>query len=173
MSIVTEIKRVLDLPEAEAKAEARSKLCETILVVNGVPSYVTLIEAGVMVAHLGASRAVELASVDVKSIEPWVPKTGIYQHPTLGPLFVQKIPLRQWKRSFNSGLYSVQTLKGKVIGDFIFTSLGIDPESRVDFYKDKDGVIYYHMKKVGFFESDNTVVCTFPAIEQEMRAWLT
>jgi hypothetical protein len=173
MSIVTEIKRVLDLPEAEAKAEAHSKLCETILVVNGVPSYVTRIEADVMVAHLGVSREVELASVDVKSIEPWVPKTGIYQHPTLGPLFVQKIPHRQWKRSFNSSLYSVKTIKGKAIVDFIFTSLEIDPESRVDFYKDKDGVIYYHMKKVGFFESDNTVVCTFPAIEQEMRAWLT
>lgn len=173
MSIVTEIKRVLDLPEAEAKAEAHSKLCDTILVVNGVPSYVTMIDTGVMVAHLGVHKSVEIVGGDVKSIEPWIPKTGIYQHSTLGPLFVQKIPHRQWKRSFNSGLYSICTLQGKEIGNFIWNSLGIDPESRVDFYKAKDGTIYYHMKKVGFFESDNTVVCTFPAIEQEMRAWLT
>ena len=168
MGLLNCLSEVMDLPVQYASKEAESKLVDTFMFVNDELTYIWAISD----AYLGIGEGVhkkELRENDVKSLAVWVPKTGVYFAKKTGePVFLQRKPLRQWRRSFTPHFYNISF----PLGGVGFPIRDVDTESCRDIWVARDKSIYYMLKKVGFVKDSSSIVCNEEFVVDELHDWV-
>ncbi len=158
------LQTVLDLPISYAVDEAPARLGDTIMLVNGELSYVRKInELGIILRYEGG-KEVTLTDNKVTSLEVWLPKTGIYSDKNkTGKVVLQRVPYRQWKRSYSPTFYITHFL-----GRSRFDILDIDVTSRESFGTTPDGLVWYNDIHIGTVNKVGDIICTDLRFEQEL-----
>lgn len=167
MSYPQILEKLLDLPKNMVLQEASSKLKDTFLFVNGELRYARVFgEAGILVQD--SRTEYTLTSKSIESIEVWLPKTGVYfNKEKTQPVFLQRRPVRQWRKSFSTSFYRVD-----YFGLPEFPIVHIDPESHTNFWVRKDNVVFFNDVKVGLVKNKETLICSNRLYEQEVRDWV-
>lgn len=157
---------ILDLPSLGlVMQEAPGKLAGTIMLVNGNLTQVNKVrEEGLVLGDEGNPVGALLPGDQITSLEVWLPRTGIYSEKEgRRKVFLQRVPYRQWRRSFHPSFYSAKWLPTN------FGFLNVDPQSRVEYWSDAAGNVWYMTNKVAVFQNDYTLICLDSRFEQELR----
>lgn len=169
MSLQTCLVDLLDLPRSYAFKEANSKLSQTYMFVNKELVFIHNIEETYLevITKEGSENGGETSMIradKVESLEPWLPKTGVYTSKSTGEaIFLYRRPVRQWKRSFSHSFYTVSG--NTKIWD-------IDPNSWREFWVAKDKNIMFYDQNIGHIKNSTTYVCTYAPLAQELNDWL-
>lgn len=167
MKIIDSLVKIMDLPANWALKEAQAKLQDTDMLIDGKLYYIY--EIGQDYIRAGDGEGNEPVFREVSSLEVWLPETGVYFHKYSGsPIFLQRKPLRQWKKSFSSDFYKISFPKGS----FPFSVLEVDPTIRREFWVDAEGTIWHYESVVGYIKDSQSLVCTTKLYEQELRDWV-
>lgn len=173
IGLIEALSRVLDLPYKWVFKEAQTKLNETRMFLNGALVYIVSIsqDHGVMYKFLISPTKdyapLLMQASDVSSLEVFLPQSGIYRTTSGQVVMLTKNPIRQWKRSYNNGIYNYTCLVGDT--DLYPEELIID--SRTDIWvSPKNHILYYDIiigEVVG-----KTIFCTNKLYEQELIDWI-
>jgi hypothetical protein len=157
----------MDLPNPVD--EASKKLIGTMMFVNGklkqVDKFLFDLDA---VAVFDYDKDTTVAEV-VKTLEVYLPEAGAYAHPDGYYVVLNKIPKRQWLRSFHSSFYNVQIVGERLTSNEIMA--GIADKKKVNVFVSFDKYIYYWSNTIGYVKNSSTLVCTNPAFKQEIIDW--
>ena len=160
------LEAILDLPINRVFDETSSKLEGTTMLVNGELAHVHRIREDGLILSSITGREKGVAHTEIKTLEVWLPKTGVYTQrgTTNNKVLLERIPERQWKRSFNPSFYVVEYL----------TKTGFDiletiPNTWESFWVDSNRTIWFLDLKVGVCEGDGTVTCTDARFVQELQ----
>ena len=164
--------QVLDLPKNWAIKEAVPKLGETFVRLNGKICFLVNIDK-YGAHHIkwsdGNHVYEEMRSNDqVKSLEVFLPESGVYRTTDGSVVVLTKNPLRQWKRSFNNNIYNIYNM----VDSGRYAIENIIEDSRVDLWFKSNGTIFYFDIAIGYITKDNRVMCTNPLYEQELIDWI-
>lgn len=160
---------LLDLPVANALHEAPGKLNDTVMFINGVLENVRNVREDGIILHASPTNPAGKSIMGdcISSLELWLPKTGVYSEANGNrKVFLQRVPYRQWKRSFSATFYDMKWLPSN------FGPTNIDPKSRVDFWADTTGNVWYMTYKVAVFKDSETILCLDCRFEQEIRDFI-
>jgi hypothetical protein len=177
--LVKRIEEILDLTGAIALHEANKKLINTVMFLNGELKYiiefhwdhnkVSFLDYNAMVE--GGNHSIGI----VKSLEIFMPETGIYSSSELGYIYINKVPKKQWSKSFSEAGYILYTLAKKAtkLNSYIQwrNILNLTSFKKVDIIVDKEKNIFYHNHFIGVIGEDR-VICKNELFTQEIKDWL-
>lgn len=167
MSLMTELQRIMDLPDP--REEAKKKLVGTTMIINGRPMKTMsfFFDDGAIEVDLGNTST----CIKVKTLEVYLPEAGVYKHQDGYHVIITKVPKRQWLKSFHLSYYNVNTVgrDGYNKGANIFD--GIFDKKKQDIFVTEEGFIYFWTKKIGYIKDTNTIVCTNKVFKQELIDW--
>ena len=154
--------KLMSLPPYLAVNEARSKLSDTFLIVNGKLVYVENInEDRMQILQEGQTdEYVSLRGRDIETLEFWLPISGIYMIEGV-PVHLWKLPKRQWRKSFSWNYYA--SSHGSVNAYKLFDS------KPMELYRLKNDLMYYDLA-IGRF-SGGEVTLTIPEFEFEANLY--
>lgn len=136
MSILQHLCKLMALPPYIAVGEAKSKLQDTYLNINGELTYIEQISDTKILTlpeNCGGDTKT-LRDKDVSSIEFYLPTSGIYMIDGT-PVHLWKIPKRQWRKSFSWSYYT--TSHSSIDAHKLFRA------KRMEIYRSGDNLIYY------------------------------
>ena len=166
MNIAKALAQVMDLPVSLAIQEAQNKLHETTVLINGELHFIYDVTSK-YIACVNKPLSESFCLEEVDSLEVWIPETGVYfTKDTATPVFFQRKPNRQWKKSFSPTFYNITSLNGND-----YSVLKIDPNSRKTIWVDSNKVIWYFNTKIGYIKDSSSLVCTSSIFEQELKDW--
>jgi len=158
----------MDLPFDWAAKESPSKLGETYLFLNDILVFVNGINGdGITFSTPSGTMHTFTDEDQVDSLKVWVPETGVYfKKGSDEAVFLQRRPLRQWRKSFSPSFYELNFIGGKV-----FKIFDIDTASRKSIWVDRFGVIRHYTKEIGYVKDSENIVCTVKHFRQELSDW--
>jgi len=168
MSLITELRRIMDMPNPNDEADR--KLTKCFMLVNGEIRYVTeyLHEKGGLTYY--DHKVDKKVSVVVKTLDVFLPEAGVYKCEDTY-IYVTKKPMRQWQRSISEGFYSVEdfiTGSGRMTTDVVSK---IYKGKKVDIWVSPNAKLYYKNHNVGYVKDENTFICTSKHFKQELLDW--
>jgi hypothetical protein len=113
------------------------------------------------IANIFEDNESDIISVEVKSLEPWIPDAGIYL--TSVPVFLVCLAKKQWKKSYSSSNFYMDKL---VDGPYP-TLKEISEAKRVDFAS-IGGYIYAHNRIIGLKSDSRTIRLDSPEFLPEV-----
>jgi len=157
------------LPNNNLKDEIRKKLANTFLILGKTLVYINEVtELGMHTSFPknGSKQIYSLSFDQITNIEPFLPDTGMYETGE-GLLFLEKLPRKQWKKSFSWDFYTYYFLndEGQNMNDLPFSIYKSTNYSN-DIIISGDSV-YYLYKKIGKV-IDNLIKCTDNLFKQEL-----
>jgi hypothetical protein len=150
--------------------EARRKLNGTYCIVNNTLVYIVgITTSGIVVQVPGEREDTNINDKQVESISLWLPDSGIYKILGLGWVKLTREPKRQWKKSFSTEFYRLNSLTG--------SPFDLDGERISNIFKSKkendiwvfDNYIMYYDLIIGTINLDNSITVINPIFEQEIR----
>lgn len=174
MMLTKLVMAILDLPVNIAEIEAKKKLHNTYMVVNGAIWFVKELDFASGCALCTAStKSPKYSKIKVDTLSTWLPETGLYPLTNGVAVLIVKLPKRQWLKSYSDTYYSM-----KFVGQ---SELPVDPSfstchqvylsKKTSIFVDASGFIYYFDKKIGYVKDSNTLVCTDSKFLQELKDW--
>jgi hypothetical protein len=177
--LVKRIEEILDLSGEIALHEANKKLVNTVMFLNGELKYIlefhwdynkvsfldynTLVKGGNPILGI------------VKSLEVFMPETGLYSSSEFGYIYINKVPKKQWAKSFSEIGYTLYALAKKVTKASAYIQWGnilnLTSFKKVDIIVDKEKSIFYHNHFIGVLGEDK-VICSNELFTQEIKDWL-
>lgn len=151
--LLQQLSNTLDLPHQMALSEAQKKLTNTYMLCDGkVVKVENFGDEGSIHYHNDIEHFVK-TNVEVKSLEPFLPDSGVYVLPC-GVYSVIKHPKRQWKKSFSYDFYNVEKLKHTgedATSCELFTFISKTTPRRRGIWKHDDSIFYYEHRiaKIG------------------------
>jgi hypothetical protein len=158
------LSQIMELPFPKCLDEAHKKLYNTWMIVNGNPGKITGISETILEIYSLNQTHTQLESNEVKSLEIWMPQTGIYQYQGKTMLLL-KNPKKQWRKSFNIDLYSgmCKNINSELeIVKFIW--LG---EFKENFWK-TDNAAYYQDMKIGNIDKNGKLILDCDLFNEEL-----
>lgn len=171
MSLISELQCILDLKEPQGEAE--KKFAKTYMLVNGEIVYVAGFNWNEQ-CLLTSTPNGGVLSYEVDSLEVFLPETGIYLlniKKDVIPVFIQKIPKRQWLKSFSNSFYRMTHLSNGTeikVNNVVYLDL---VKGRIPIYVDRNQDIWHSYLRVGYIKNSTTLVCTNKLFEQELKDW--
>lgn len=167
MSLIKELQRIMDMKDPYE--EARKKLLETWVIVNGIPSKILEFH-GEESDKLTLRSTTGIASVElVKTLEIFLPESGVYADEKGGGILVVKLPKRQWQKSFSENFYKIRAIvKGHKVPTNYLDFVHKGP--RQDIFLDGKKNIWFWENQIGKIENGK-VVCLDMNFEQELKDW--
>ena len=162
--LIEEVCRILDFPLdkselafKEAFSSSSPKLYGTHMFVNGELTYLEAVDwhNGILLDEHGKQH-------QVKTLEPWLPETGIY---TDGKyyVYIYKKTHKHWQKSYKHSNYGMVFLNDTP--DFDLKKIAKSkPESIVVI----NGTIFYGRHIVGFNDVGGDTICNNPLLYQEL-----
>jgi len=177
--LVKRIEEILDLSGDIALHEANKKLVNTVMFLNGKLEYIVEFYWDFnKVSYFNYDSLIHSGGpivTVVKSLEVFMPETGLYSSSELGYIYINKIPKKQWAKSFSEAGYVLCTLVKK------FTELSpciqwrnvlnLTSFKKVDIIVDEEKNIFYHNHFIGTLGEDK-VICSNELFTQEIKDWL-
>ena len=172
--ILTErIYSIMDLRGELALIEAERKLINTIMIVNGVLRMVSNFswETGHITGYThSAQDYTKEEAVRVKSLEIFLPSTGLYRSGRFNWLYVEKKPAKHWKKSYSQEGYVVRNLENNAEEDWI-SILSLVSTKRRDIIITSKDEVFYHDRKIGVC-GGGRIICTDGSFHQELKDWV-
>ena len=156
------LQTVLDFPKHSdlAISEGKKKLVDTYMYINNDLAFIKNIDSSGIFNLVIDDNLEERITFweDVHDLKILMPKSGWYDLKSGGKIFVRKLKVKQWKKSFNFALYNLNKA---------LTNLTeIDWSSHSKFAINKNSLYYYDLK-IGFVLEDKIYV-TNPLFYQEV-----
>jgi hypothetical protein len=164
-----ELKRIMDLPNP--LEEAQKKLHSTYMLVNGVLMYVRELHPDIncvtIINHIEDTSEV----LEVKTLEVFLPKSGMYELDDGSIMYLTKRPKRQWLKSYSENYYQLKTVYSKKV---ILKSpiIGMYNKPCKSICVSPDKTIFFMGDPVGYVKDGHTVVCTNLNYQQEIQDWI-
>ena len=165
MSLLNELQRIMDLPNPEE--EAKKKLIGTIMIVNGKPGKIISFDVTSNLIEVQGEFRTEI--IKVKTLEVYLPESGVYSHPNGTYIIIQKIPKRQWLKSFNSSYYDVEVIGNADWNISLFD--GIFDKKKQDIFVDIEKRVFFWSTQIGYIKDSSTIVCINKTFRQELIDW--
>ena len=163
MTILTEsIKKILNLPFP--MDEAPKKLFNTFMLVNGKVEYVNKMYPS---TNKISTDEFEIKKIVVETLEVFMPEAGQYMTKDGLCVKINKVPFRQWLKSFSPLYYQQEkTYFSLSVIELAKTASGVKTQILVDLAQN----IWFEGSKIGYVENEK-IVCTDKRFEQELIDW--
>lgn len=167
-TLLKELKRIIDLKEP--LEEAKKKLTDTYMLVNGRVAFVRSFDnADDNIIFITDTQTGEHLNEDVKTLDVWLPETGVYKLKDGYCAYITKIPKRQWAKSFNRNFYKAKILGlEKDLSTSRYTEVANSVRESIT--NDIGGNIWFLNKRIGII-SNKTVTCLDKNYLQELKDW--
>jgi hypothetical protein len=162
-----ELQRIMDLPNPSE--EAKKKLEGTYMIVNGTLEYVRelFINSSQLVSY--DKRTDESSLINVHTLEVFLPEAGLYPLNSGNIVFLQKVPKRQWMKSYTENYYKKDIIgTAHITSDVVKDLLG---KKRQDIAVDTERNIWFWNKKIGYIKDSEHLVCSNTLFKQELIDW--
>jgi hypothetical protein len=177
--LVKRIEEILDLTGDIALHEANKKLVNTVMFLNGKLEYIIEFHWDFnKVSYLNYDSLVKEGdplNVAVKSLEVFMPETGLYSSSEFGYIYINKVPKKQWAKSFSEAGYMLYALvkKATKVNTYIQWKniLNLTSFKKVDIIVNEEKEIFYHNHFIGVLVEDK-VICSNELFTQEIKDWL-
>lgn len=170
MTILSSLQEIMDLKDPWD--EAKKKLTGTWMWCDGTIQY---IRAFLDNTHISTIDTVtnEGKNLLVKDLKVWLPETGIYPFANGDWIYLQKLPKRQWLRSFSESFYEIQLkeTKQKLKKDSKYYIKELANSKKVDIYVTPEKLIYWRNICIGHIKNEEELVCTNTHFSQELIDW--
>jgi hypothetical protein len=163
MKVIEHFKTLLQIPDASiALNEARAKLRDTIMRIDGHLMSVATMDFGTLVVHDKDGNGYDLSGDDIKTLEFFLPESGVYFIKDT-PIALVKIPKRQWKKSFNWSFYEASKT---------FNICELDESKCHEIYLHK-GTVYYLTTPIGKYQArTDKFICLNSVFENELNTFI-
>lgn len=188
-SIIDHFRKILDFPEGNGWdgliiEETKSKFNHTFMELNSEIKYIKRITLDGVLYRLEGDGDNDDSEDDsgygfigvesIDTLSPVLPETGVYHFKKGGsPIFLEKFPRRQWKKSFSWSFYKYKFIGNVDWNDEMNVSNldSINLTSRSTITVDKFDGIYFENKKIGY-KKDGDIYCIAPLFKQELIDWM-
>lgn len=162
-----ELVRIMDLEDP--LDEVKRKLSRTWMIVNGELKFIRefFINDGLVVVEDDLTD--KQSTIIVKTLDIFLPEAGLYPIANGNILYINKIPKRQWLKSYSDSFYTC-----KVIGsvrDKIAALPQIVGKKKQDIAVDKNQDIWYWDVPIGHVKDSMSIICTNMMFKQELMDW--
>jgi len=156
--------------------EANRKLRKTYMIVNGIVLKVSDFDIPYNIIHYINPNSGDVEHVKVDTLQVFLPETGLYPLSNGQLLYVNKVPKRQWNKSFTFEYYSADNIgemnpkatkyraKEQVLTEICYSKPS-------DIAIDYTGNIYYGSNVIGVVLNSKEVICNHQQYEQELIDW--
>lgn len=170
MALFELVNALLKLPEALVIDEANKKLVNTWCNINNVLSYIhefDFVDGRVKITTIKPKKTAYW--ITPESFELFLPEAGLYKSKLGFPILIQKMPVKQWHKSYKDTYYKVTA-----VGDIQLESdylVDVFTQKREDIMADSMKRIWYWDKQIGFLNDKEEVCCTNHLYKQELIDW--
>lgn len=165
--LLRELVRIMDLEDPTD--EARKKLERTWMVVNGELLFIKEFffdDSCVFTQDPGTGEDI---AVIVETLDVFLPEAGLYPIANGNILYINKIPKRQWLKSYHDSFYTC-----KVIGS-VRNATPVLPQivgkNKQDIAVDKNQGIWYWDTLIGHVKDSMSIICINTMFKQELIDW--
>jgi len=164
------LSRILDMKDASG--QANHKLAGTLMFVNGELKTINTFDIYENVVYAYRQGDTDLKAYVIKTLEVFMPETGLYHLDDGNLLFIRKSASHQYSRSYNGLLYCLRIVySGKSEPCSIPMLYKLVNYQHRNIAVNRDGYIFYWDECIGYVKDENTVVCTKDLYKQELKDW--
>ena len=171
-NLITEAGRILDLDPHLYKstiiseADHKEKLRNTYMFVNGTLRYVSKFrweDNGIDIYDLTKDS---ITTVDVETLEPWLPLSGMYVTDKFAVHLVKKAH-KHWRKSFYADNYVLNfiTILSSSVEKILYTTMATLQPEKMAVVKNH---IYLEGKSIGKIDKNGVVILSNPLFYQEV-----
>lgn len=167
----SEVCRILDFSEdylstAISEADSKEKLRNTYMFVNGTLTYVKAFVWSVGCVLAWDIKTDAETTVEVETLEPWLPLTGLYITDKIA-VHISKKAHKHWKKSFVYDNYRFEIIKNNLKHSdcHLYQELSNTTPEPIAIV---DKAVYFNLKTIGKIGKDNIISCTKPQFYQEL-----
>lgn len=167
--LYTSLQKIMDLKHPLDEAE--KKLKNTHMEIDKILYYISGFdfESG-RIKTININNGDEYWILPKKSINCFLPPSGIYQTIQGDIIGCIKVPIRQWKKSFSENFYKTIWVTKPTNKSNIIEQLFKATKKEIAISKDQNIYSYYSNSPIGYIEKQH-IICTNPHFKQELIDW--
>lgn len=160
------LQTVLDFPKHSdlAISEGRKKLVGTYMYINNNLAYIKNMDSyGILHEFYNDPEEKLIPWSDVHELQVLMPKSGWYDLNSGGKIFVRKLRVKQWKKSFNFELYN--------FSEDLSNPAEIDWSSHSRLTISMNNRVFYYNSQIGFINLGKIYVTNLLFYQEILDTW--